>query len=310
MSIRQWTGGELRLTPWTNEWVIVAPARASRTRETTGACPFCPGPDEDTPPERWRLSTPDGSGWRVRAVTNRYALSDHHEVVIESPQHGWDLTTATTAEVVDVLTAWQVRHRALRAGAAEVVVFRNKGESAGSSLAHPHSQLLGLPVLSGITARNVAVAYEHHQRMGRRHAEDIVEAELSHGERIVHTSAGATAFVPIAPATEFETRIVPSTYRADFGAATPDELATVAGSLRTVLAALRTALADPAYNLVLHTAPMAWLTAPFLAWHLQVLPRLTTPAGLEVATGIPVLTTRPEDCAARLRTAIPVDAAR
>jgi UDPglucose--hexose-1-phosphate uridylyltransferase len=220
MSVRRWTGGELRREPWTNEWVIVAPARARRAREGAGACPFCPGPGEDAPPERWRVSTSDAPGWRVRAVANRYALSDHHEVVIESPHHDWDLTTATTAEVIDALTAWQVRLRALRTGAAEVVMFRNKGEAAGSSLAHPHSQVLGLPVLSGVTTRNVAVARDYHQRMGHR------------------------------------------------------------------------------------------LVAPFLAWHLQVLPRLSTAAGLEVATGIPVLTTRPEECAARLRTALPVDATR
>ena len=307
MSIRQWTGGELRLAPWTNEWVIVAPARAARVREAAGVCPFCPGAWENTPPEHWRLSSSDGRGWRVRAVANRYALSDHHEVVIESPHHDWDLTTATTTEITDVLTAWQHRYRALRPGAAEVVVFRNKSEAAGSSLPHPHSQVLGLPVLSGVTARSVAVAREHYETMGRRLVDDVVEGELAHGERIVHARDGAVAFVPIAPATEFETRIVPSTYRADFGAATPDELTAVADSLRVVLAALRITLADPAYNVVLHTAPMAWTTAPFLAWHLQVLPRLSTPAGLEVATGIPVLTIRPEDCATRLRAAAAVD---
>src|SRR5687768_2365615 len=124
MSVRQWTGGELRREPWTNEWVIVAPARAHRPQDGAQMCPFCPGPGEDTPPERWRLSTSGYPGWRVRAVTNRYALSDHHEVVLESPRHDWDLATATTAEITDVLTAWQARHRALRGGAAEVVVFR------------------------------------------------------------------------------------------------------------------------------------------------------------------------------------------
>jgi UDPglucose--hexose-1-phosphate uridylyltransferase len=307
MSIREYTGGELRRDQWTNEWVIVAPGRALRHREAAGPCPFCPGPGEDTAPEHWRMSTSDGVGWRVRSVANRYALSDRHEVLIESPHHGWDLTTATTTEVVDVLTAWQKRHRALRDGAAEVVIFRNKGVAAGTSLPHPHSQVLGLPVLSAVTTRNLTVAREHYQRLGRRLIEDIVESELAHERRIVYASAEATAFVPAAPAAEFEMCVVPSTYRADFDAATRPELTAVAASLRTVLAAMRVTLDDPAYNLVLHTAPMDWAAAPFLAWYLRVLPRLSTPAGLEVATGIPVLTIRPEDCATRLRAALPVD---
>lgn len=165
-------------------------------------------------------------------------------------------------------------------------------------------------MLSGVTARNMSVAHEYHERVGRRLLEDVVETELAHGERVVRAGAEATAFVPVAPVTEFEVRVVPRIYRADFGAATPDELTAVADNLGAVLTAQGIALADPAYNLVLHTAPMTWTSAPFLAWHLQVLPRLSTPAGLEVATGIPVLTVRPEDCAARLRAALPVDATR
>lgn len=308
MTTQEWTGAELRRDQWTNDWVIVAPARALRHRAAAGPCPFCPGPTEDTAPEHWRMSTSDAPGWRIRSVANRYALSDRHEVVIESPHHDWDLATATTEEVRDVLTAWQKRHRALRAGAAEVVIFRNKGVAAGTSLPHPHSQVLGLPVVSACTARNVAVAREHFARMGRRLVEDVVEAELTHGQRVVYASPGATAFVPVAPEAEFELCVAPSTYRADFDAATPAELAAVAVALRTTLAAMRVALDDPAYNLVLHTAPMDAASAPFLAWYVRVLPRLSTPAGLEVATGIPVLTTRPEDSAARLRAALPADA--
>lgn len=76
-------------------------------------------------------------------------------------------------------------------------------------------------------------------------------------------------------------------------------------TLRAVLGAMRDDLEDPAYNLVLHTAPTGCETAPFLSWHLSVVPRLAVPAGLELATGMPVLTVAPEDCAARLRAALP-----
>ncbi len=304
MPARSWTGGELRRELWSEEWAIVAPARAGRPHDTTARCPFCPGPHEDTASERWRMPAPHGSGWRVRAVRNRYALSDRHEVVIESPRHDWNPATAPVAEVTDVLTAWQQRHRALRTGAAEVVVFRNKGAAAGVSLDHPHSQIVGLPVLPAATAREIAGAEEHYRSHGRSIAEDILASELSHGARVVFEEDLVAAFVPFAPTADFEVWLMPTIHRADFAAVPQDELTSVACGLRAVLAALRVTLHDPAYNLIVHTAPTEWTSAPFLTWYLRVVPRLRTPAGLELATRIPVLTIRPETCAHQLRVAL------
>jgi len=241
----------------------------------------------------------------VRSVRNRCALSDRHEVVIESPRHDWNPATATEAELTDVLVAWQQRHRALRSGAAAVAVFRNKGAAAGGSLTHPHSQVVGLPVLPAGTAREIAIAGEHYRIHRRGIAEDLLAAELSHGERVLLDDGVVTAFVPFAPSADFEVWLAPATHRADFAAVPHAELTHVARGLRAVLAALRTALHDPAYNLVVHTAPTAYVSAPFLSWHMRVVPRLVTPAGLELATGIPVLTVAPENCASRLRTALP-----
>lgn len=305
MPARPWTGGELRREVWTEDWSLVAPARADRPHDPTIQCPFCPGPHEDTAPERWRMPAEHSPGWRVRSVRNRYALSDHHEVIIESPRHDWDPATASIAEVTDVLAAWQQRHRALRAGATDVVVFRNKGTAAGVSLTHPHSQLVGLPVLPAATAREIAVAEEHHRVHGRSIAEDVLAAELSHGERVLMSDEFVTAFVPFAPTADHEVQIAPAVQRADFAAVPHDELTAVASGLRAVLAAMRVALHDPAYNLIVHTAPTSWVAAPFLSWYLRIVPRLRTPAGLELATGIPVLTIRPEVCATQLRAALP-----
>ncbi len=262
MSTRHWHGGELRRNAETNDWVVLAPQR--RTRPHAGAsapCPFCPGPDEDTPPETWRLPG-DGPGWRVRALPNRYALSDRHEIVIESPRHGWDFATAADHEVADVLQAWQQRHRALRGTAAQVVVFRNHGPAAGISLAHPHSQVAGLPVLSGQASRELAIARAHHQDRGVRLADDLLEAELTTGTRIVFADDQVVAFTPFAPAAAYELRIAPRRARADFAAAVPEEIGAVARCVRAVLHALSEELGDPAYNLIVRTAPCGFEEAP------------------------------------------------
>ncbi|GAB3147754.1 galactose-1-phosphate uridylyltransferase [Amycolatopsis stemonae] len=310
MTTRQWHGGELRWNDETEDWTVLAPGRRGRPHGVArAACPFCPGSSQDTPPETWRLPG-GGPAWRVRAVPNRYALSDKHEIVIESPRHDWDLATGTEAEVADVLTAWQHRHRALRTSAAQVVVFRNHGAAAGISLAHPHSQVAGLPVLSAGTRRELETARAHHAGHRRRLADEQLEAALSDGRRIVFADDHVVAYAPFAQVAAYEVRIVPHHARPDFAAATTEEIRATAGCVRTVLAALRAELGDPAYNVVVRTAPRSYETAPFLAWSLQVVPRLEIPAGLELATGVPVTTVAPEHAAARLRTAVGTAQAR
>ncbi|GAA5152219.1 MULTISPECIES: galactose-1-phosphate uridylyltransferase [Amycolatopsis] len=299
MTAKRWHGGELRWDHHSGEWTVLAPGRAGRPHGAV-TCPFCPGPGEDTPPETWRLPDP-GGGWRMRAVPNRYALSDHHEVVIESPDHGWDLAMATDAEATALLKAWQHRHLMTRAGTAQVLVFRNHGEAAGTSLSHPHSQVVGLPVLSAATQRELAVAREHYDATTRPLAVELLAGELAHGERIVLSHGQAVAFTPFAPAANFEVRVVPTRHHADFCAASPAELAAVAHVLRIVLAALRIGLVDPPYNLIVHSAPTGLEQVPYLSWWLRILPRLSVPAGLELATGVPVSTVTPEDAAERLR---------
>jgi len=302
MTSRSWPGGELRWDHLAGEWAVIAPGRSARPRG--GACPFCPGPGQDTPAETWRLPAAGGTGWRMRAVPSRYALSEHHEVIIESPRHDWDLATGTDAEAADLLSAWQQRHRALRDEVTQVVVFRNHRRGAGISLPHPHSQVVGLPVLSSATRRVLTMMREHHNRSGLPFDRELLATELSSGERIVVADNLTVAFVPAAPTTEFEVRFTPTQRRADFATVPADELAATARTLRKVLAALRAELGDPSYNLILRTAPTGLEHVPYLCWQLRLLPRPAVPAGLELATGIPVITTAPEHAAKRLRSAI------
>lgn len=309
MKARPWHGGELRWDHLSGEWVVLAPGRADRPHDTPGTlCPFCPGPGEDTPAETWRLPGLGTGSWRIRSVLNRYALSDHHEVIIESPDHGWDLAGATDEEATALLQAWQHRHLVARQGAAQVLIFRNRGAAAGTSLTHPHSQVVGLPVLSAVTRRELTVAREHFDATSRSFAAELLASELSHGERIVCTTTQAAAFAPFAPAAGFELRIAPTRQQPDFAAAAPEEIAEVAKVLCRVLAALRDELDDPAYNLIVHTAPTGLERVPYLSWWLRILPRLSIPAGLELATGIPVSTITPERTAEQLRARIAVSA--
>ena len=188
---------ELRQDPTTRNWVIVAPAREVRPhdqaspvreqRRSRASCPFCPGRESQTPTELWRLDGP-GGGWRVRVLPNKFpALTPeagrqrqerdgflampghgHHEVIIESPHHDWDLATAPEPEVRAVLEAYRARYRALRAAgdSALIVVFRNHGPGSGTSLQHPHAQVLAAPVVPLQVRRRLDVARQHFDDLG------------------------------------------------------------------------------------------------------------------------------------------------
>lgn len=321
------SGSELRWDQHRRDWVVLAPHRARRPSDPAvppvghgGECPFCPSEAARTPPEVFRL--PDGAGgWRVRVVGNQFPLFDehagvsagkrpqhgtraaigHHEVVIESPRHDWTLTGAPAQEVADVLYTWQQRLRTLRAADGMAVAFRNHGGAAGISREHPHSQVVTMPVVPAGIRHELAIAREYFHRHSRCLRADALATDLADGSRIVAAQHHHVTVAPFASATDFELEIVPRVRRADFGGVPAGELADLAGLLGRTLRALSSELGDPAYNLVLHTAPAAWPDAPFLCWWMRLSPRLSLPGGFELGSGMAVCTCPPEEAASRLR---------
>src|SRR5687767_350663 len=75
--------GELRQNPLTGRWVAVAPGRTDRPLHGSGRqreprphhspdCPFCPGNEKQLEVILEERPDPDGNGWAIRVVTNRY----------------------------------------------------------------------------------------------------------------------------------------------------------------------------------------------------------------------------------------------
>ncbi len=323
---------ELRQDPSTRNWVILSPARGRRPHDVHAGehsgdpsnCPFCPGREADTPPEIERIGT--GSAWRVRTIPNKFAaltpdgstrrhISDYgfvamegigrHEVVVESPDHGFDLATASDTDVEEVLHMYRSRYLALRRERpAVIVIFRNHGAGAGTSLAHPHSQIVAAPVVPPLVRQRLEVAMQHFDDLGTCLYHDILERERSDGRRMLLEGASFAAFQPFASTVPFETWIMPRVLQSSFGAVTDEQLRELAHTLRRTLAALRVALGDPDYNYVIHSAPPDDEQQEYFIWHLQIVPRLSTPAGFELGSGIAINPTLPEETAASMREAL------
>jgi UDPglucose--hexose-1-phosphate uridylyltransferase len=277
-----------------------------------------------TPPEVLRL--PAGTDtWQVRVVPNLYALvatdgevrdpvpepatspfTGQHEVVVESDRHDWDLRSGCPDEVATVLFAMRERCRALaERKPAAISVFRNYGARAGASLSHPHTQIVALDQSPPGLVRRWRRAREHFEQAGLCLHDDVAAAERRRATRVVSDADGVLVFQPHAAAVPHQTVLLPSDRSADLAGASDHAVTAMARTMPRVLAGLASVLDDPAYNLVVHAGPTNVPTAhDWYRWHVSVYPRVTTPGGLEIATGVAVNPTRPEDTAPVLRRAL------
>jgi UDPglucose--hexose-1-phosphate uridylyltransferase len=327
------SASHLRQDPATHEWVIFAPERASRpgahnakteiSERVLAECPFCPGNEHLTPSELYRIDK--NGNWQVRVVPNRFAAlhpgireertgsffrmatgSGHHEVIIESPKHNDDLCLMEVDEIAAILTAYQERHRQLSKdpNVRYITIFRNHGPGAGTSLSHPHSQLLATPVVPAFMRTKHEIAERYFDDTNRNLYSSLRDAELQADERIVLTTSDFVAFVPFAAFVPYEMWIMPCTERASFCFATLDELHGFAFALRTCLTKLQSVCGDVNYNYILHSSPIKDEQEAYYSWHLQIIPRLTQPAGLELGSHMYINPVLPEIAASKLREAM------
>jgi UDPglucose--hexose-1-phosphate uridylyltransferase len=296
--------------------------------------PFLEGHEDRTPPEVFALRPggggPDTPGWQVRVVPNLYpALAGAqsaergaqedvdplasgrgepgffasqpavgaHEVIVNSPRPVTSLHELPPDEVETAMGVWRERMRA-HADSAYVHLIVNEGRDAGASLPHTHCQLYALPFVPAAIARErerfTAYALRTH---GRNLLADLLQEEVRLRERIVSIDDEAVAICPYASRVPFETQIVPRTPRKSFD----DDGPLGARMLHDLLGRLERMLgAVPPLNLWVRTAPSG---AEYFCWRIDLQPRLTKLAGLEMGTGVNLNVMTPEKAAEELRDA-------
>jgi UDPglucose--hexose-1-phosphate uridylyltransferase len=239
-----------------------------------------------------------------------------HEVIIENPDADWDMADAAIEEVVAVLRAYVARLRALKEDARfrSVTIFRNIGAAAGATLAHSHSQVIALPIVPKQMREQLDAAHEYYARKGRCIFTDIIRQETAMNQRVVESGEQFVVLCPFAPRFPFELQILPMRHGHDFALIEEDELRALAEVLARSLLRIKRVLGAPAYNLMLHTAPLqsgepgrpgAWSTLEHdFLWHIDILPRLTKIAGFEWGTGLYINPVAPESATQFLKEAL------
>jgi len=337
---------ELRKDLVSGRWVIIATERSKRpddfrpsgagapAAEAIGFCPFCEGNEGKTPPEVFALrapgTVPDTPGWTVRVVPNKFPALNRgtpppkagegvfqwmegtgvHEVVIENPNHAFELSDLPIAHLRDVLSVFQKRIRTIERELhyQYVQLFKNKGKEAGASLSHPHSQIVATPIIPKRVKEEIYGA----DRLFRNFKEcafcRILREEEAAGKRLVARNRHFTIVAPYASRFPFEMAVYPQRHSAFFTDVREDELVTLAETMKHVLTRLKDTVGDPPYNMVLHQAPNPALSLkgwPEIDrkyhWHLEIFPILTKVAGFEWGTGFYINPVPPETAAQFLR---------
>jgi len=327
---------EVRLNQITGDWVIIATERAKRPEdfkhkkekkevpEHSETCPFCTGNEAMTPSETFRIADPKG-GWTVRCVPNKFsALTSEgiivkkkdnfkecltgiglHEVIIETPRH--DMTTALIPpeHIMDILAAYRNRQIAFYEDerVEHVIIFKNHGEGAGTSLEHPHSQIVGTPVFPGQVMNRLSEAIRNYYYVNFGDCLYCIymKGEKEEGERVVCENEHFLAFVPYAALSPFHVWIFPKRHNACYGYITDNEIQALAVILKEVLLRLYIGLDDPDYNYVVRSLSPRGSDAKYFHWYIAVVPRLNKAAGFELGTGMFINTSMPEESAKFLR---------
>lgn len=332
---------ELRIDPLTGQRAIVAGARAVRPGGELRAPapepldperdPFAEGHEQLTPPEVFALrpggGAANGPGWSVRVVPNLYpALSaaqalapapqepeprpganadrdlfwsapalGAHEVIINTPASVTSLAELATDQLSLAMDVWRERMRA-HAEASYVHVIVNEQRVAGASLPHSHAQLYALSFVPADVARERERFSAYTTRtMGGNLLADLVQEEVRKRVRVVAIDEETVLMAPFGARVPYQLMIAPRVPRMRFEDEGPTGAAMVGEALRRLARRLGAA---PPLNLWIRTAPRG---AEHYCWRIDILPRLTHLAGLELGAGVYLNIVPPEQAAAHLR---------
>lgn len=328
---------EERWHPLRQEWVVVAAHRQHRpwTGEVIGpnggevpqhepTCYLCPGNSRV-------------SGVKNRAYTGVYVFENDHpcvgplapaplpkptgiyknrpatglaKVISYGPRHDQTLAEFELSRVENLLETWQREYAdlALRPEIKHVLIFENKGEAVGVSIAHPHGQLYATNFIFKTIETEVEASRQHAAAYGRPLFQDILAAELADRSRIVAENETAIAFIPYFGRYAYEVFVAPKRTTPSVAGLSSPELVDFAAILQEVVVRFDNLWQMPfPYVMALHNAPTDGGDYRDFHFHIEFHPPLRKPnllkylAGPEIGGGNFLSDTVPAEKVAELR---------
>ena len=306
---------ELRKDYLLDRWVVLATERKKRRKEFKKkevekkgkTCFFCPGNEATTPPEIGRVE--ENGKWIIRWFPNKFpavrqegdpiikthneffTFSDaygNHEVIAECPEHDKQLWDLSKEHIKKILYVYKDRINDLTKddNTKYVVIFKNHGGAAGTSLIHSHTQVASINLIPPIVSEEISASKILDDCLYC----NIINVEKDSDRRCFENNS-FVAFAPYASRFNYEVWIFPKMHVTNMNDLNDDEFGDLADILKKVLVKLKEL--DAAYNFFLHYAP----EGENLHLHIEVTPRLATWAGFEFSSDIIINSVAPEDAA-------------
>ncbi len=338
---------KFRSDPMSGNWVVVAmdKRRAGRPHGLgdKDVCVFCRGNEHKTPSTilalKADLSETQGTDWHVRVTPNMFNVLEYyaelrrvgfsefwiengvgaHEVIVDHPYEDHRHPADFTANDWKVLiTAWKLRMLAFSVDDRfkYPVLFKNHGKEAGTSLEHPHSQLIVMPIVPPSIMQKLDNSRHYYSKKRCCLLCRIIDDEYAAQERIVWENKSLVAWCYFAGELPYELWLAP---KRDLHHHCFEQYMQIRGRVEELaeafvqlLTKLRSATNDANFNIVLHTAP--WFHNDERSngstiehdfhWHFEIKPRMTKLAGFEINTEMYINPVPPEIAAKELRDVI------
>ncbi len=320
---------ELRWNALLDEWVITATHRQNRTYHPPAHyCPLCPTrpgameteiplPDFDIavfenkfPSLQRRPPRPAVKGNRLEpALPARGSC----EVVVYTPEHDATLAQASEERILHLIQVWRDRYRELgrRPDVKYVLIFENKGEVIGVTLAHPHGQIYAFPFIPPLPSRELKTFRRHWKEHQSCLLCAMAAEERRRKARLVLENDAFTAYIPFAARYPYEVHLLPRRHIGDILALTESEQRAWAAALKRLLMGYDRLFGfSLPYMMLLHQRPSDGRRHPYFHFHVEFLPphrtatKLKYLAGCESGAGTFINDTLAEEKAAELRRAI------
>lgn len=324
--------------------MIIAPERAGRSSDYLALsdpvaaeeeCPFCPGHEHLTPPEKMAFVNVDNPqseprNWTTRAFNNKYpALTQmlqspesefrgkhlagigFHEVIVDNFNHNSDFPDLATPELEVLFLMYSQRLFSYRKAGITVypLIFRNWGHLAGATKVHPHTQIIGSPIMFPTLLQELRGCAEHYEEKNKCLFCSTVKREERLDIRIVCKNKNFVAITPEASRFPYEIMILPRKHNPYFENTQSKEFRAMAEIVKETIARLKGVLPNLYYNLLIHSAPIGLSDEDieienYFHWHIEILPRTGFIAGFELGAGTFINTVVPERAAEELRNVI------
>lgn len=231
-------------------------------------------------------------------------------VVCYDPRHNVSLAGISRDRVTRVFMAWreQMRELSQRPEVNFVLIFENRGELVGVSNPHPHCQIYAVNFTFNLIEREIAAIADHKQKTGRNLFQDILDAELAEGSRIIAETDSACAFIPFFARYAYEVMVFPKRRHAVLNTMTDAELHDLADVFQQVIRRYDLLFGMPfPYVMAIYQSPVDGSAYPDYHLHLLLQPPLRRPdlqkflAGPEIGGGNFMADTIPEEKAAELQ---------